>query len=145
VQTERGAAAVEFALFSMFLILILCGIVDLGRGIYTAIALDDAVQEGVMFALYTDEVADNPVTAQDIRLRVSSSTDTPALNPADVTVTCVEQLRSRQSASRVTVGISHSVDLVTPFVSDWFGGEITITRTATGDRFFSACPEGSTP
>jgi Flp pilus assembly protein TadG len=144
VQTERGAATVEFALIAMFLILIVSGIVDLGRGLYTAIALNDAVQEGALYAAFTDDVSGSLVTADDIRTRVVASTSSPQLALADVTVSCFEQSRARGDGSRVTVGVTHTVDLLTPFVSDWFGGSITLQREAIAERFFDVCPDGST-
>lgn len=144
MRAERGAATVEFALFSMFLVLIVSGIVDLGRGMYTAIALNDAVQEGAMFAAFTDDVAGTDLTAADIEARVVASTSSPQLSVDDVTVSCVPQVRAKQSGSRVTVELDHSVDLITPFISDWFGGSMTLHREAVVDRFFSACPAGST-
>jgi Flp pilus assembly protein TadG len=144
VRAERGAATVEFALFAMFLVLIVSGIVDLGRGLYTAIALNDAVQEGAMYAAFTDDVAGTAVTAENIKTRVVASTSSPQLTPDDVTVTCVPQVRAKQSGSRVTVELVHTVDLITPFISDWFGGSMTLHREAVVDRFFSDCPAGST-
>lgn len=144
MRAEKGAATVEFAMFAMFLILLVSGIVDLGRGLYTAIALDDAVQEGAIYAAFTDEVAGAPVTGADIEARVIASTSSPALTADDITVTCVDQARSKQSGSRVTVEVSHTVDLITPFISDWFGGTLTLEREAVVDRFFAACPDGTT-
>lgn len=141
---EKGAATVEFALFAMFLILLVCGIVDLGRGLYTAIALEEAVQEGAIYAAFTDDVAGTPVTGDDIRNRVVASTSSPQLTIGDVSVTCVDQARTKQSGSRVTVEVSHTVDLITPFISDWFGETLTLERGAVVDRFFSDCPDGTT-
>ena len=145
MQAEKGAATVEFALFAMFLILLVSGIVDLGRGMYTAIALDDAVQEGAIYAAFTQDVAGAPVAADDIKARVIAATSAPQLTVSEITVTCVDQARAKQAGSRVTVEVSHSVDLVTPFVSDWFGGTLDLERQAVVDRFFAACPDGSTP
>lgn len=145
MPTERGAATVEFALFAMFLVLIISGIVDLGRGMYTAIALNDAVQEGALYAAFTDDVGGADVTAADIQTRVVMSTSSPQLAVADVTVSCEAQTRAKQSGSRVTVELTHTLDLITPFVSDWFGGSLTLHREAVVDRFFADCPVGSTP
>lgn len=143
MQSERGAATVELALFAMFLVMIVSGIVDLGRGMHTAIALNDAVQEGAMYAAFTDDVADSPVSTTDIVARVTSSTDSPVLQADDVTVTCVEKPRDRRPSSQVTVEIAHTVDLITPFISDWLGGAHTLVRSATSERFFGTCPAGS--
>ena len=144
MATERGAATVEFAMFAMFLVLILSGIVDLGRGIYTAIALDDAVQEGAIFAAFTDDVAGVAVTADNIKARVVASTSSPQLDFDAVTVTCGAQPRAKQDGSRVTVSVTHDVNLVTPFISNWFGGVLNLSREATAERFYADCPGGST-
>ncbi len=146
MRPEQGAATVEFTLIAMFLILIVAGIVDLGRGLYTAIALNDAVQEGAIYAAFAHDVAGAPVTADDIRTRVVGSTSSPELTIGVVTVVCEDQPRAQQSGSRVTIGVTHTVDLITPFVSDWFGGSIVLTREAVADRFYQTCPVGtSTP
>ena len=143
MRDERGAATVELALFAMFLVMIVSGIVDLGRGMYTAIALNDAVQEGAMYAAFTEDVAGTAVSTTDIVARVVSSTDSPALEAGDVTVSCVPKPRDRQPSSRITVEVAHTVDLITPFISDWFGGAHTLVRSATSERFFGTCPTGS--
>lgn len=145
MRDERGSATVELALSAMFLVMIVSGIIDLGRSMYTAIALNDAVQEGAMFAAFTEDVAGSPVSTSDIVARVTSSTDSPALQAHDVTVTCVEQPRDRQPSSRITVEAAHTVDLITPLISDWFGGAHTLVRSATSERFFGTCPTGSGP
>lgn len=132
-------------MFAMFLILIVSGIVDLGRGMYTAIALNDAVQEGAIYAAFTGEIGGSAVTADDIKARVVASTSSPQLATEDVTVTCAAQARAQQSGSRVTVSLTHTVDLVTPFVSDWFGGSLHLSREATADRFYATCPDGTAP
>lgn len=144
MRTERGAATVEFAMFAMFLILIVAGIVDLGRGMYTAIALNDAVQEGAIYAAFTDDAGGTAITATDIKNRVVASTSEPELDIANVVVTCETQARAKQSGSRITVEVTHTVDLITPFISDWFGGSLTLHRDAVADRFFADCPDGST-
>jgi Flp pilus assembly protein TadG len=46
-RTDRGAAAVEFALVLPMLLLVVAGIVDLGRAMYTEITLTGAAREGV--------------------------------------------------------------------------------------------------
>lgn len=145
MQGERGAATVELALFAMFLVMIVSGIVDLGRGLYTAIALNDVVQEGAMYAAFTEDVSGSPVSVDDIAVRVSSATDSLVLEAGDVTITCVEQPRARQASSRVTVEVTHKLALITPFISDWLGGTHTLVRSATAERFFDACPAGSGP
>lgn len=48
---QRSQSIVEFALVAPLLLLLLFGIVDFGRGIYTYITLDQAVNEGARTAI----------------------------------------------------------------------------------------------
>ena len=106
--TDSGAASVELALFAMFLVLIAAGVIDLGRGLYTAVGLNDAVQEGAMFAAFTEDVGGSELTADHIVARVVASTESPQLLPGQVAVTCVPESRARQSATRVSSPIQRS-------------------------------------
>ncbi|HLT97030.1 MAG TPA: TadE/TadG family type IV pilus assembly protein, partial [Acidimicrobiia bacterium] len=49
-RPERGAAAVEMAFVAMFLILLVTGVADLGRAIFTYIGVQEAAEEGTMYA-----------------------------------------------------------------------------------------------
>jgi len=122
-------------MLAMFLISLVAGIVDLGRGIFTAVAIDDAAAEGAQYAAFTESV----MTAQ-IADRVAVSVSEPTIDPAAVSVSCVAVSRSGQQASRVTVTATHQVDLITPFIEDMFGESIVLTRTAVAERFFPDCP-----
>jgi Flp pilus assembly protein TadG len=46
---ERGQSMVELALSFTLLVLLLAGVVDLGRAFYTFISLRDAAQEGALY------------------------------------------------------------------------------------------------
>ena len=48
-KAEQGQSLVEFALVAVLLLIIVAGIVDLGRLFYTWIALREAAQEGAVF------------------------------------------------------------------------------------------------
>ena len=53
---ERGQSMVEFAVSAVVLIILLVGIVDLSRAIYTYMALRDAAEEGAIFgSMYPDQ------------------------------------------------------------------------------------------
>lgn len=49
-RAERGQSLMEMAVSIVVLIILLAGIVDLGRAIFTFIALRDAAQEGLVYA-----------------------------------------------------------------------------------------------
>ena len=80
-QSDRGAAAVEFALVLPLLLLLVLGIIDFGRLYFTQITLTDAAREGVrVLALGT---ADPTVTTQTAASGVVGTvlvTPTPCTN-----------------------------------------------------------------
>lgn len=50
-KRERGASAVEFAILLPVLLLVIAGIVDLGRFLFTQISLTNAAREGARAAV----------------------------------------------------------------------------------------------
>lgn len=55
IKEDRGAAAVEFALVLIPLLLIVFGLIDFGRAFYTQISLDHIAREGVRTAALGDD------------------------------------------------------------------------------------------
>jgi Flp pilus assembly protein TadG len=78
LHDERGVAAIEFALLSTVFLIILAGVVDVGRYIYTDAALDAAVSAGAQYAENNAAlVASNPATlASDIGNVVNNTNGT---------------------------------------------------------------------
>ena len=119
--SERGAAALEFALALPLLFILAFGIIEYGRLAYTRITLHEAVQEG---SIYASTHPDDPA---GIRLRVVESVDNPAIGPENVTIDC--------PGDTVRIRVSHSMDLITPV----FGPDtVTLTAEVTTDRFTSS-------
>ena len=50
-QTERGTAAIEFAIASPFLLVLLAGITELGFAVYQQIQVENAAQAGALYAI----------------------------------------------------------------------------------------------
>ncbi len=119
-RKKRGAAAVEFALVAPLVLLVLWGIVDIGRAFYTLNNLASAVREGARAAavMSTDPTTGtNPAAIKTI-VTTDFTPIGPALTAAQVTVT----LANRQ----VTVQAGY------PFAPlALVGWTFTITRSAT--------------
>lgn len=83
---EKGAAAVEMAIVLPLLLMVIGGIVDLGRAFYTQITFSNAAREGArMVALgYSDAQRDQRIT-ESFRTgtgwAIVSSAACPATNP----------------------------------------------------------------
>lgn len=120
-RRERGAALVEMALVLPLLVVLAFGVIDLGRLLFTQIALHEAAQEG---SLYASTHPDDPTGT---RTRVIESTDSPELELSDVTVDC--------PGAQVRVRISYDIDLITPVLG---GGTVTLDAEVSGDNFTSA-------
>jgi Flp pilus assembly protein TadG len=52
-RAERGASAVEFALVLPLLLLVIAGVVDFGRALFTQVILTNAAREGARAAIFT--------------------------------------------------------------------------------------------
>ncbi len=133
---ERGAAVVELAFVTAFLLIpLLIGLIDVGRMIYTRIALQEAAQEGVLYASFPEGSV--PITAADITARVIESVSYPPLDSSGVSVYC-ELVPRLVDAAEVAVQVDYQIDSFFPFT-----GPVTISRTAVSDRFLDSCPAGS--
>ena len=67
ITNERGQSLAEMALMMSFLLILLVGVVDLGRGFFVYLALRDAAQEGALYG------STDPTNNADIEARVSNS------------------------------------------------------------------------
>ena len=83
LKRERGESLVEFAIGVSLLLLILAGVVDLGRGFYSYVVIANAAREGARYG------ASYPQDEGAIRGKVLAEAQGSgiALTPADVIVT----------------------------------------------------------
>lgn len=122
---DRGAAAVEMAFMTMLLVLLVCGVVDLGRAIYSYIGIQDAAQEGARYAAY------NPGDAGVIKARAADSTDYPVLDPVnDIQVACGPP---GAAGDTIVVTVSAELDYITPVIGGLLGGTIDLSHSYTVD------------
>ncbi len=76
-RKERGASAVEFALVLPLLLLVVAGIIDFGRALYTQVMLTNAAREGARAAVMGTPTPTDVATrarAGAIGLRTSTPT-----------------------------------------------------------------------
>jgi len=122
---ERGTSLVELAFIVPLLVLLVLGVIDMGRLLFTQITLHAAVQEGSLY------VSQDPTDPMGARTRVVESVDDPGLDINRVVVDCPSG-----PTGPIRVRAEHDVNLITPV----FGaGVVTLDAEATGDRF---APDG---
>ena len=68
-RSERGQSLTEMALSMVILLILLGGVVDLGRAFFTYMALRDSVQEGALYGSI------NPTLTQEIKNHVLDSSE----------------------------------------------------------------------
>lgn len=122
MRSEQGASALELALVTPLLFLLGLGIVDFGRVLATNIAVTEAAQEGVAFAVF------QPADPVPIAQRVMFAVDEPDLVADEVAVTCLSD-----PTDHIAVTVTHDIDLLTPLISDMFGGTVTVSTKAVGE------------
>ena len=136
-KKERGQAIVELTLGMGVLLLIMMGLLDLGRAYYIYIALEDSAGEAAVYlsidplcvdSTYgTNNECDDPNNAQFRAFNAAGgdldwtgatfSTSVPA---------------NFGTGSTVSVTIEYSFDLITPIITSIAGANsITLTSTAT--------------
>jgi Flp pilus assembly protein TadG len=121
---QAGQSLIEFTLMMVFMIVLLMGVLDLGRAYFTYLALKDAAAEGAYFGsaypqcIDADGVAgDSPACAGDNNIphRVTHSAVQGGLvdwGSATITTT----VPSIVAGQVLTVSVSYKYKLITPFV-----------------------------
>ena len=117
-DSQRGAAAVEFALVLPILLLLVMGIIEFGLIFNSQISLTNAAREGArVMAIHND-----PAVAKSAAIAAAPSVVNPAISSGNITVspsTCA-------AGSTVTVTIHYNATLLTGF----FG--VTLPLTGKG-------------
>jgi Flp pilus assembly protein TadG len=112
---QRGQSLVEAALALPIVIMLMLGLFDLGRAFYILVEINDAADEGASYA------ALNFADMSGIQNRAVQSANVVAINPSDVVLTGPPASVVGQP---VTVTVSVSMALFTPFVSQFTGSDV---------------------
>lgn len=119
IRRERGQSLVEAALALPVVIMLMLGLLDLGRAYFALVELNDAADEAATYAAldYTDTAS--------MRVRAVQSANNVTLNPADVILSGPP---AHGIGQPVTVTVSFSMTLFTPFVSQLLEGDVLVLR-----------------
>jgi Flp pilus assembly protein TadG len=118
-NSDRGAAAVEFALLLPLVLLIVFGIIDFGRAINAQITITQAAREGA-------RALSLPGGSTGYQTRTTNAAN--GLNPGNLTITAVYSCQPGDAASGLDadVKVSYKFSFVTP-ISIFFGSTKTLT------------------
>jgi Flp pilus assembly protein TadG len=110
-KPERGQSLIELALTFTFLMFLFAGAVDLGRAFFALVALNDAAQEGAVYAsLHAD---DQSGIVQYVRTSSSDPINLADENNVHITITTFGDTCIGNS---IEVNVSYDFNLIMPLI-----------------------------
>ena len=109
-RREKGQSLLEFALILPVLLIVLAGVLDLGRIYYSYVAITDAAAEGATYAAMYPQVSDRDEVFQRAQ---EASRGLVQIDNSMVEVDCP----SVASGAPVTVTVSYSFTVATPLIN----------------------------
>lgn len=127
---ERGQSLVETAIASVFFLVFLLGVFDLGRAYFIYVALEDSAGEAATF-LSVNPTCDTGVSCPDPNNGVWRAENAAGenLNWDNATVTVTYPTGGKSTGNLVRVRVSYPFTLVTPIISNIVGSN-TLTMNA---------------
>jgi Flp pilus assembly protein TadG len=121
-KDQKGQSLVEISLALPVLLLILVGIMDLGRAYFTFVSLADAAGEGAAYA------ALHPTETEKILNRTADASGGLVILSTDmISVTH----GSTGFGNPITVTVEYDYDLLTPIIQGWVpDGTLTLRATS---------------
>ena len=148
-RRAQGQSLVEFCLMLVFLLVVLMGVLDLGRAYFTYLAVKDAASEGAYFGSAFPQCIDesvalfNPGCAGgnniDFRVR-NTAPDGGLVEWDDALVITTHQSPSLEAGQALTVSVSYQYQMITPFVSA-IAANGTLTLTARSSAIIVRVPD----
>lgn len=135
---EKGQSLLEMAIAVIILLVLIAGIIDLGRLFFTYIAIREAAQEGAAFAsICPPDGADNKLK---IAGHVKNSSQFPVnLNSPNIFVSA-SFTEVPTPGSQVYVSVTYqNFQFITPFLSNLLDGDITADAHDVSLQF--ECPD----
>ena len=134
IDSEDGQSLVEIALTLTIAIIILSGILDLGRVYFAYLALQDAAAEGAAYGLInptwqyppghplasTSPYTNTNINPNNIFYRAQNEAPEGIVNLISTTVTT--EVLFPTPGNKITVSVSYDYNLITPIVQLFAGG-----------------------
>ncbi len=115
-RKEKGQSLVEFVLILPVLLIILAGVLDLGRLYFAYVAVTDAAAEGAAYAAIHPEYAAIPPEDEGNEIVNRAQAASGGLVEIDRSLVGIECLVTA-SGDPITVTVNYTFTLATPFIS----------------------------
>jgi hypothetical protein len=139
-RSEQGQSLVEFAAGVVVLVIIVSGVLDLGRAFFTLVAIENGAGEGAIFASYhpawvTEQDAQDGGSSwpeiENVTYRARHESPSGLVDPNLMTVS-VDHPPTLQTGEHITVTVTYSYTVMTPFLHILVqGGMMPLTAEAT--------------
>jgi hypothetical protein len=148
----RGQSLVEFALAATVLLILLTGVLDLGRMYMAWVAIQDAAGEGALYAAMNPRCisaangpdCQTPNNAYDRTFIAIRSTPGTPLDPYRVTIVITPNDPGQICfGTPITVSTQYSFTMITPVMQAMFGPEVALRAYAVQralNNGSSGCP-----
>jgi hypothetical protein len=136
-RSERGQSLVELAVSLLFLLILLAGIIDMGRAVLAYFVLQDAAEEGMVYG------TSFPTDCNQIDQRIRDNITTNIIDPNAMVISiwiqgdtgemsCYSIPYAQVYATRtMRIEISADFQLTTPLLSSFIGGQTIPLRVET--------------
>nr|HID13799.1 pilus assembly protein [Anaerolineae bacterium] len=123
-QKEKGQSLIEFALLLPVLLIVLAGVLDLGRLYYAYVAVSDAAAEGAAYAaIHPDDTEGVVERAQ------AASSGLVEIDEGLVEIDCP----TVAPGAPVTVTVSYTFTVATPFINAMVPDGVLMLRAVATD------------
>ena len=143
LEENRGQSLVEFVLLLPVLLIILAGLLDLGRLYFAYVAVTDAAAEGAAYAALffpPTESTNCPPDSDICRAAREASAGLVQLDQAEITVDC-PTCPDPASGDAVTVRVVYPFTLVTPIVEAMVPGSVLDLEAIATQAIIRGDPE----
>jgi Flp pilus assembly protein TadG len=114
---EKGATIVEFVMIAVLLFMLLFGIMDFGRAIYTYLFVGYAAREGTRWAIVRGSGCSGCTAgASDVETYVKGLAIV-GIDPTKITVTTTWPNGDNKAGSPVSVHVQYSFQFIVPLMS----------------------------
>jgi hypothetical protein len=140
-EKERGQSLIEMAISFTIIMLLISGIVDLGRAYISYIAIFDAAQEGAAYGAYYPRDPDSI----ELHVRGTSSnpidlTDTDSVEVEVIPHPSPTNIEDLCAGDGLEVKVIYTFDLTMPFLGAFIPStQIPLTANAIGTVLSPAC------
>jgi Flp pilus assembly protein TadG len=133
-REDRGSSLIEFALISVMFVILLAGVVEMGRMVLVYTTIANAARAGARYAIVhgADQTVSpsgpgNPCTCTNVKTVVKNFASAGLVNTSALTITVAYPGGNNNAGSLVTVTVAYTYD---PFVN-YFGTLLNKTLGST--------------